>query len=228
MPKLLVVIASTRPGRIGLPLGQWAAEEAGRHGGFEVAVADLAELNLPMLDEPNHPRMGKYTKEHTIKWASMVDSADAFLFVVPEYNYGPPPSLLNAISYLYWEWAYKPAGFVSYGGMGAGLRSVQELKLTLTAVRMMPIADGVAIPFVMKQVQEGKFSSTPIIDATLPFHLEEVLRWAKAMEPLRAGVPERRRELPPGAPPPPPGGPGPSSSGLPGNQPPPGAKPHGA
>ncbi|MEE4452101.1 NAD(P)H-dependent oxidoreductase [Novosphingobium resinovorum] len=216
MPKLLVVIASTRPGRVGLPVGQWAAEEAAKQGGFEVEIADLAELNLPLLDEPNHPRMAKYTKEHTSKWASLVDSADAFLFVVPEYNYGPPPSLLNAISYLYWEWAYKPAGFVSYGGMGAGLRSVQELKLTLTAVRMMPIADGVAIPFVMKQIQDGKFASTPIIDAALPFHLDEVLRWTKAMEPLRAGVPERRRELPPGAPPP--GGPG--APGGPGGPPP--------
>jgi len=215
MPKLLVVIASTRPGRLGLPIGNWAVEGAKAHGGFDVEVADLAELNLPLLDEPGHPRMGKYTKEHTQDWARRVEQADAFLFVTPEYNYGPPPSLLNAISYLYWEWAYKAAGFVSYGGMGAGLRSVQELKLTLTAVRMMPIADGVAIPFVMKDVKDGVFSSNPIVDATLPFHLNELLRWTEAMAPLRAGVPERRRELPPGAPPPPGGPGGPSGPGAP-------------
>ncbi|QCI13505.1 NAD(P)H-dependent oxidoreductase [Pseudomonas putida] len=206
MPKLLIVIASTRPGRLGLPIGKWAAEAAAAHGGFEVEVADLAELDLPLFDEPFPPRMGKYIHERTQRWSERVAAADAFLFVTPEYNYGPPASLLNAITYLYWEWTYKPAGFVSYGGMGAGLRAVQALKDTVTAVRMMPVADGVAIPFVMKQVQDGVFHSTPIIDETLPFHLNELLRWCNALAPLRAEVPLRRRELPPGAPPPPPAG----------------------
>lgn len=206
MPKLLIVIASTRPGRLGLPIAQWATEGAAKHGGFDIEVADLAELALPLFDEPFPPRMGKYTHERTQRWSEQVAAADAFLFVTPEYNYGPPASLLNAMTYLYWEWAYKPVGFVSYGGMGAGLRAVQTLKEAVTAVRMMPISDGVAIPFVMKQVQNGVFHSTPIIDDTLPFHLDEVLRWSNALAPLRAEVPQRRRELPPGAPPPPPPG----------------------
>ncbi|MGU7773521.1 NADPH-dependent FMN reductase [Burkholderia sp. MR1-5-21] len=213
MPKLLIVIASTRPGRLGLPIGRWAADAARKHAGFEVQIADLAELDLPLFDEPHHPRMGNYTKERTNAWSRLVASADAFLFVTPEYNYGPPASLLNAITYLYWEWTYKPVGFVSYGGLAAGLRAVQALKEAVTAVRMMPIADGVAIPFAMKQVQDGLFSPTPIIEATLPFHLDELLRWTNALEPLRKEVPQRKRELPPGAPPPPPGGPG--APGLP-------------
>ena len=212
MPKLLVVIASTRPGRLGLPIGNWVAEEARKHGGFDVEVADLADFDLPILDEPNHPRMGKYTHAHTQKWSETVASADAFLFVTPEYNHAPPPSLLNAISYLYWEWTYKAASFVSYGGLSAGLRSVNQLKVTLGALRMVPIADGVSIPFVMKDVKDGKFHPSPIMEATVPFNLDELLRWTEALEPLRAGVPERRRELPPGAPPPPPPGakPGPA------------------
>lgn len=204
-PKLLIIIASTRPGRLGLPIGRWAADAAKRHGGFEVEVADLAEFDLPLLDEAAHPRTGKYSHEHTLAWSRAVESADAFLFVTPEYNYGPPPSLLNAISYLFWEWAYKPVGFVSYGGISAGLRAVQVLKQIVTTVRMMPVQDGVAIPFVMPHVQDGVFSPTPIVEETLPFHLDEVLRWTKALEGLRAQVPQLRRLLPPGAPKLPPG-----------------------
>ena len=145
MPKLLVVIASTRPGRLGLPIGRWAAAAAEKHGGFEVEVADLAELGLPHLDEPGHPRMGRYVNRHTREWSETVASAEAYLFVTPEYNYGAPPVLVNAISYLFWEWAYKPVGFVSYGGIGAGLRSVQMIKQIVTTLRMMPISDGVAV-----------------------------------------------------------------------------------
>lgn len=203
MPRLLVVIASTRPGRVGLPIGQWAAEAARRHDGFDVDVVDLAELNLPLLDEPGHPRMGRYTHEHTVAWSKPVEAADAFLFVTPEYNYGPPPSLINAISYLYWEWAYKAVGFVSYGGIGAGLRGVQVTKQIVTTLRAMPLSDGVAIPFVAQHLRDGVFTPTPIMEDTLPFHLDELLRWTNALEPLRAQVPELRLLLPPGAPQPP-------------------------
>lgn len=219
MPKLLVVIASTRPGRVGLPIGLWATEAARQHGGFDVEVVDLAELELPILDEPGHPRMGKYTHQHTLEWSKSVESADAFLFVTPEYNYGPPPSLINAVSYLYWEWAYKAVGFVSYGGIGAGLRGVQVIKQIVTTLRVMPLSDGVAIPFVAQHVRDGVFTPNPIMEATLPFHLDELLRWTDALEPLRAQVPELRRLLPPGAPKPPPGAPlpagAPTPAGLP-------------
>lgn len=225
MPKLLIIIASTRPGRAGLPVGQWAAAVAKEHSGFEVEVADLAAIDLPLLDEPNNPKMGPYTKEHTLAWSRTVASADAFLFVTPEYNYGPPPSLINALDFLYWEWTYKPVAFVSYGGPGAGLRAVQVLKQIVTTLRMMPISDGVAIPFVLKHIEDGAFVPAPVMEATLPFNLNELLRWTLALEGLRSEVPQRRREFPPGAPLPPgqgqgrsPGsqGPGPGAGPSPG------------
>lgn len=203
MPKLLVVIASTRPGRVGLAIGQWAAEAARQHGGFDVEIADLAELSLPLLDEPGHPRMSRYAHEHTLEWSRRVESADAFLFVTPEYNYGPPPSLINAISYLFWEWSYKAVGFVSYGGISAGLRGVQVVKQIVTTLRVMPLSDGVAIPFVAQHVKDGVFTPTPIMEEALPFHLDELLRWTTALEALRVQVPELRRLLPPGVPKPP-------------------------
>jgi NAD(P)H-dependent FMN reductase len=131
-PRLLIIIASTRPGRVGLPVGQWFHERATSHGGFEVEVADLAEWNLPFMDEPNHPRLRQYTQPHTQRWSATVDRADGFVFVMPEYNNGFNAPLKNAIDYLYQEWQYKPVGFVSYGGTSGGLRAVQMAKLVVT------------------------------------------------------------------------------------------------
>lgn len=199
MPQLQVVIASTRPGRAGLPIGRWAAEAAGEHGGFDVELVDLEEMRLPLLDEPHHPRMGQYTKEHTLRWSEKVSAADAFVFVTPEYNYGPPPALLNAVNFLYAEWAYKPAAFVSYGGVAAGLRSVQVLKQVLTTLRMVPIPEGVAIPFVFEHLSPtGLTPPAPAVAAVGPM-LDELLRWTNALQDLR-------NSPPPSAPPPPPAG----------------------
>lgn len=217
MPKLHVVIGSTRPGRLGLPIGRWAADAAAQHGGFDVELVDLAEIDLPILDEPNSPRMGKYTKDHTRRWSAKADEADAFVFVTPEYNYGPPPGLVNAISYLHREWLYKPVGFVSYGGIAAGLRAVQVLKQIVTTLKMMPVPDGVSIPFVFSLVEDGRFQPTPPVEASVAPMLDELLRWTEALHDLRKNPP---------APPMPPPLPGLPSGGAPGG-PPPGGPPPG-
>ncbi len=74
----------------------------------------------------------------------------------------------------------------------------------VTTMRMMPVPDSVGIPFIFKQIEDGEFVSQPAQDSMLPFHLDEVLRWSKALKPLRAQVPELRTLRPPGAPPLPP------------------------
>jgi len=98
--RLEVVIASTRPGRIGWPVGTWFLERARAHGGFDVSLIDLKELALPMLDEPKHPRLGQYEHEHTKRWSASVAAADAFVFVTPEYNHGMSGVLKNTIDWL--------------------------------------------------------------------------------------------------------------------------------
>ena len=199
MPQLQVVIASTRPGRVGLPIGRWAAEAAAEHGGFDVELVDLEEMRLPLHDEPHHPRMRRYTKDHTLRWSEKVSAADAFVFVTPEYNYGPPPALLNAIDFLHDEWAYKPVAFVSYGGVAAGLRSVQALKQVVTTLRMVPIPEGVAIPFVFEHLSPTGLKPPPPVPAAVGPMLDELLRWTNALRDLRNGPP-------PPPPPPPPAG----------------------
>src|SRR5690606_29928839 len=99
---------------------------------------------LPVYDEPEHPRLQKYQHEHTKRWSASVAAADAYVFVLPEYNYNPPPSFYNALNYVYKEWNYKPAGFVSYGGVSGGLRSTQMAKQLVTTLKMMPMMESAA------------------------------------------------------------------------------------
>ena len=136
MLRLNVIIASTRPGRVGSTVGTWFYELARHHGNFDVRWVDLVDFNLPVFDEPYHPRQQNYQHEHTKRWAASVDEADAYVFVVPEYNFGPTPALLNALNYVYHEWNYKPAAFVSYGGISGGMRSVEATKPTQQFLRL--------------------------------------------------------------------------------------------
>ena len=185
MPNLLIIIASTRPGRAGLPVARWFEPIARAHGAFDVAVADLAEWNLPFLDEPDHPKLRRYTKEHTVRWSAEVDAADAFVFVMPEYNHGFNAPLKNAIDFLHQEWAHKPAGFVSYGGVAAGMRAVQQLKQVLISLNMVPVNDAVAIQFIAKQIEDGELVAGEILEQAADAMLTELARVAEAARSLR-------------------------------------------
>ncbi|RBP77596.1 NAD(P)H-dependent FMN reductase [Rhodobacter sp. 140A] len=185
--KLNVVICSTRPGRNGKPVADWFfAHAAANKGGFdEVVLTDLAEVNLPLLDEPNHPRMKKYTQEHTKRWSAIVEGSDAFVFVIPEYNFTAPPAFVNAVDYLYSEWGYKPAGFVSYGGISGGLRSVQTAKTMLTTLKVMPVPEQVVIPMVFGHLKDGVFEAEkPHLDSADAM-IAELAKWAVALKSLR-------------------------------------------
>lgn len=187
MPVLQIVTASTRPGRQGPRVAAWFEEHARSHGGFTVEPVDLAEVGLPLFDEPRHPRLGDYEHAHTRAWSETVRRADAFVFVTPEYNFGPPPSLLNALDFLVREWAHKPVGFVSYGGVSAGLRSVQAIKQVLSALKMVPLVEAVAIPFFSRHVdaETGRFDPGEVQEKAARVMLDELVRWTEALAALR-------------------------------------------
>jgi NAD(P)H-dependent FMN reductase len=190
MAKLEIIIASTRPGRAGLPVGRWVEAEARAHGAFsEIEVVDLAELDLPMMDEPQHPKFGQYIHQHTRDWSAKVAEADAFVFVMPEYNYGFTAPLKNAIDYLHKEWYYKPVGLASYGGVAAGARAAQMVKQVVTTLKMTPIFEAVLIPFVGQFIdEEGNFVPNDILVASAKAMFEELLRVSEALRPLREGT----------------------------------------
>lgn len=191
MPKLGLIVASTRPGRVGLPVARWFLEEVKRHGYFDVTWIDLKEVNLPFLDEPQHPRLRQYIHEHTKAWSRLIDEQDAFVFVHPEYNFAMTAPLKNALDYLHWEWQYKPVGLVSYGGVSAGLRAAQQIKQVVTTLKMMPLFEAVSIPFVTQFIQEGVFVPNEVLKQAAPAMLEELKKWEEALRPLREDVRSR-------------------------------------
>jgi NAD(P)H-dependent FMN reductase len=187
MSKLEVIVASTRPGRIGRTIGQWIETEAVAHGGFdEVELVDLAEVNLPFMNEPHHPRLGRYVHQHTRDWSVKVAEADGFVFVMPEYNSGYNAELKNAIDYLHAEWQYKPVGLVSYGGVSAGTRAAQMIKQVVTGLKMTPLPEAVAVPFVNGLIgDEGTLTPNDMMCASAKTMLDELVRVAAALRPLR-------------------------------------------
>jgi NAD(P)H-dependent FMN reductase len=186
-PVLRIIIGSTRPGRVGPAVAAWITQRAEEHGGFDVQVTDLAELNLPIFNEPNHPRLKQYAHQHTKDWSALVEGSDAFVFVTPEYNYAFNAALKNAIDYLFGEWNHKAAGIVSYGGIAAGTRATQMLKQVLTALKIMPVPEAVNIPFVREFLDEdGRFKPNEAMEASATAMLDELLRWTESLRPLRA------------------------------------------
>ncbi|MGI8331256.1 NADPH-dependent FMN reductase [Actinomadura scrupuli] len=191
MAKLEIIIASTRPGRIGLPIGQWVYGEAVKHGGFtDIELVDLAEVDLPFMNEPNHPRLAQYahqyTHQHTRDWSAKVAEGDAFVFVMPEYNYGYNAELKNALDYLHHEWRYKPVGLVSYGGVAAGTRAAQMIKQVVTTLKMTPVFEAVSIPFAHQFLdEEGTVVPNEVMTASAKAMFDELVRVTEALRPLR-------------------------------------------
>lgn len=186
MLNLKIIIASTRPGRKGLPVGNWFYNIARQHKDFNSELLDLAKINLPFFDEPNHPRFKKYTHQHTKDWSAMIEPADAIVIVTCEYNYGYPATIKNALDFIYQEWNYKPVGFVSYGGIAAGNRSVEKLKTVVNALKMVAMTDNVHIPFIAKQVDENdKFISNDKVEKSANDMLGELYKWAVVLKGMR-------------------------------------------
>lgn len=191
LPKLHVIVCSTRPGRVGPSVARWFHEFAANHGQFDAQLVDLADFELPLYDEPVHPAKQQYEHAHTKAWSASVAAADAYVFVTPEYNYTPPPSLINALDYVYKEWNYKPCGFVSYGGASGGLRAVQAARLHASTLKMVPLMEGVMAPMVANLIDDaGVFQSNELIDKSAVTLLDELLRWTRGLKAMRESMAE--------------------------------------
>lgn len=189
--KLHVVVSSTRPGRVGPLIADWFAGQVdpdSDKGGFDVEIIDLARVGLPMLDEPNHPAEQQYVHEHTRNWSASVAAADAFVFVMAEYNTGFTAPLKNALDHLYSEWHYKPVGFVSYGMTSGGMRAVEMVKPIVTSLKMVPVQDAVTIPLRSKVDAEGVLHPDERMTEAAHDLLTELRVLADALAPVRESV----------------------------------------
>ncbi|GAA3132082.1 MULTISPECIES: NADPH-dependent FMN reductase [Nonomuraea] len=184
MPKVGIILGSTRPGRNGEAVARWVHELAAKRGDADYQVLDLQDYDLRHLDEPTPAAAGVYHHDHTKSWAAAVAPLDAFVFVTPEYNHSIPGALKDAIDFLYEEWANKAAGFVSYGVDG-GVRSVGHLRDILSTVRVATVQMHVALSVATDFENFSDFRPAAAHEERLNTMLDQLLEWGAALQPLR-------------------------------------------
>ena len=142
-----VILGSTREGRFGDKPAHWIVGEAAKLPGVDAELLDLRDFPLPFFDRPTSPSRegGVYQNPVVARWAERVATADAYIVVSPEYNHGYPAVLKNAFDHICFEWARKPIGFLSYGGVG-GARAVEQLRLVAVELQMWPIKSALPLP----------------------------------------------------------------------------------
>jgi NAD(P)H-dependent FMN reductase len=153
-PTVLVVMGSVRAGRRCPQIASWVIGIAQASSNLTYELLDLADWPLPMDDEPGLPQLGNYAQPHTGAWSCKIAAADAFVFVTPQYNWGYPASLKNAIDHLYKEWNGKPVMIVTYGGH-AGTRCAAQLRQVAEGVEMRPITTMPGITLTREMIAGG-------------------------------------------------------------------------
>ena len=184
MIKIGVIIGSTRPGRLGEQVGKWVHNVATKRTDAQFELIDLAQVNLPLLDEEVPPSMGEYSKPHTKAWAARIAPLDAFVFVTPEYNHSTSGALKNAIDFLYAEWNNKAAGFVGYGRAG-GTRAVEHLRLIMAEVMVTTVRKQVMFSLFNDFENMETFKPGPRAEKSVNEMLDQVIALGTALKPLR-------------------------------------------
>lgn len=185
MTKIGIILGSTRPGRNGEAVARWVTEIAQQRTDAEFELVDLADYKLPHLDEAIPPSLGApYSQSHTREWSEKIASFDGYVFVTPEYNHSTSGALKNAIDFLYTEWNDKAAGFVSYGSVG-GTRAVEHLRLIMGELQVADVRAQVALSLHTDFENFSAFTPGAHQEAALTTVLDQTVRWAAALAPLR-------------------------------------------
>jgi NAD(P)H-dependent FMN reductase len=182
--RVAIVTGSTRPGRKNLAVAEWVNRVARERKDAEFELVDIADYELPLLDEPMPPILGQYTHTHTKIWSERIASFDAYVFVTPEYNHSTSSALKNAIDYLYREWLNKAAGFVSYGGNG-GVRAVEHLRLILAELMVATVRGQVALSLFTDFEGFRTFKPGPHRESEVHTMLAQVVAWGEALKTMR-------------------------------------------
>jgi NAD(P)H-dependent FMN reductase len=193
MTEIAIIVGSTRPGRRSRAVAEWvAAQAARRHTSSGFGIVDLADFALPVLDEADPAIFGRYSEEHTTRWAGTIARYDGFVFVTPEYNHSIPGALKNALDFAYAEWNDKAAGFVSYGLHG-GTRAVEHLRLILAELQVATVRAQVVLSLhgdfgSPASAEPGAFTPGAHQEASLGTLLDQVVAWSRALQAVREGA----------------------------------------
>jgi NAD(P)H-dependent FMN reductase len=194
MTVISVIIGSIREGRFSEKPARWILQQLKKREGVDARLLDLRDFPMPFFDQPVPPsRPGKqpYADENVKKWTAAIAESDGFVFVTPEYNYGAPAVLKNAIDWVYPEWNRKAAGFVSYGA-AMGVRSVQQLRETAIELQLAPVRSSVHIPIpTLWAHYKGGDVAAGLADLEGPAAklIDDLLWWTAALKTARDRAP---------------------------------------
>lgn len=184
MTSIAIIIGSTRPGRKSAAVAQWVHQIAGQRDDATYQLVDLADHDLPHLDEPVAAAMSSdYVHEHSRVWSATIAAFDGFVFVTPEYNHSTTGVLKNAIDYLYPEWHNKAAGIVSYG-LNGGTRAAEHLRLVLGELQVADVRGQVALG-MFTDFDGGEVRPAAHQADVLNTLLDQVVAWSEALRTLR-------------------------------------------
>ena len=178
-----IIVGTTRPGRKSLQVAQWVKENASADG-VDFEIVDIADYNLPMLDE----QPGGRENEHTRVWSAKIDEFDGFIFVTGEYNHTIPAALTNAIAFLNPEFNDKAAGIVSYGSMG-GVRANEHLRQVLAELQVADVRQNVMLSLFSDFENYTTFKPAAYHEKTLAAVFDQVIAWSGALKSLRQANP---------------------------------------
>ena len=193
MTVISVIVGSTRQGRFSEKPARWILQHLEQRAGIEARLLDLRDFPMPFFDQPVPPAMpGRlpYQNEVVKERTAEIARSDGFIFVTPEYNYGPAAVLKNALDWVYQEWNRKAAAFVSYGG-AAGARSVQQLRETAIELQLAPIRSSVHIPAatLWAHFQGGDVDAgLAELEGAAKTMIDDLLWWTAALKTARAAA----------------------------------------
>lgn len=186
MVKIMVIIGSTRPNRGGPAVADWVMTLGKEQHDANFELVDLKELNLPFLDEPELPSARHYVHEHTKKWSAMVDAADGYVWVHPEYNHSVNAAFKNALDFVWQEWNDKPVALVGYGSAAGAARAGEQLRLIAAGLKMFDLRADIVLPNYQQYLQDGTFVASEGHAKALRGVLKELVFWAGQMKRARA------------------------------------------
>ena len=193
MTVISVIVGSTRQGRFSENPAKWIFQHLKKRDSVDARLLDLRDFPMPFFDQSITPATpGRPAFEHKVvqKWTAAIAQSDGFVFVTPEYNYGPSAVLKNAVDWVYSEWHRKPACFISYGS-AMGVRSVQQLRLTAIEVQLAPIRSSVHIPVatLWAHYQGGDVDAgLAELEAPAGAMIDDLLWWTAALKAARASA----------------------------------------
>ncbi len=189
---LAVVIGSVRSGRFGPTVARWFADQAARREDLTVELVDLVDYPLPLEKATPGDPPDEETARLRRALAERLGRADAFVVVTPEYNNTIPAALKNAIDWIFDEWAAKPVGFVSYGGMSGGLWAVSHLRHVFTELHAVPLRDSLIFHQAWTRFDGGAPRDAEESEVAAKAMLSRLVWWAEALRTARALRPYQR------------------------------------